>query len=131
MGVSVKGSEGFFKVNLLNGDERKLVLENEFTQWLFDVLPLTAGNPSLTLTAYVVLASPIGEKDYERPVFVKEIRVLAAPKRPISTVVSTFFVRNWDKVIGVLVSTGVLGGLVAWLRKRRASRKPSPRWESL
>jgi len=72
---------------------------------------------------------------YDRPVFVREITVVTAPKPPpvkktAGTALLGFLATNWDKLLGALASTGLLGWFVAWMAKRRSTRKKPPNWET-
>jgi len=126
MGVTLKGTEGFFVIDLKNRQE-KIVTEGHYTEWVFDVTPLKVGAPSLYLTAYVVIDTPAGERAYEPPAFVKEIKVTTTA---VATV-STFLKTNWDKVIGMILGTGVIGLCVRWVVTKAKSRRTPRPWEGL
>lgn len=127
MGLSLNGTEGFFSIDLKNRQE-KIIKDNQYTEWFFDVTPLKAGTPSLYLTAYVVIDTPAGPRTYEHPTFVREITINA---NKIDTVL-TFISNNWDKLIGIVISTGVVGLLAGWIaKKRKVISKEPPSWERL
>jgi hypothetical protein len=128
MGVTLNGPPDYFTINRLNSDEKQVIADNETTQWLFDVLPLKAGHGSLILTAYVVLDTADGPEQHDYPVFAREIEIVTAPRSFLATLLG-FLANNWDKLVGAIVSTGLLGGIVAWFKKRANSKNKARRRE--
>src|SRR5262245_60082780 len=126
MGVTLKGSGDYFKIALLNSSEKQTITDDEATQWLFDVLPLKAGHAHLILTAYVVLDTPDGAEQHDYPVFAREIDITTAPKA-IGSAALGFLASNWDKLLAALVSTGLLGWIVARLTKKGNSKDKDSR----
>jgi len=130
MGVTLKGPEDFFTIHLLNSSEKQAITNDDATQWLFDVLPLKAGQAHLILTAYVVLDTPDGVEQHDYPVFAREIDITTAPK-PFVPAALGFIGNNWDKLLAALVSTGLLGWIVARLKRGSNSKEtPSRRQKS-
>jgi hypothetical protein len=130
MGVTLKGPADYFTVNLMNSAEKQVVTDSDATQWLFDILPLKAGRASLVLTAYVVLDTPDGPEQHDYPVFTRDIDIITAPTSVPSDVLG-FLANNWDKLIAAIVSTGLLGWIVArFTRKSGAKNKTSRRAKS-
>src|SRR5262249_1073714 len=121
MGVTLKGPEDYFRIDRLNSSEKQAITDNDATQWLFDVLPLKAGHSNLILTAYVVLDTPDGAEQHDYPVFAREIEITTAPK-PFLPSALAFVGNNWDKLLGALVSTGLLGWIVARVRRKANSK---------
>ena len=121
MGVTLKGPEDYFTIARLNSSEKQTITDDEATQWLFDVLPLKAGHSNLILTAYVVLDTPDGAEQHDYPVFAREIDITTAPK-PFLPSALAFVGNNWDKLLAALVSTGLLGWIVARLKKKSNSK---------
>jgi hypothetical protein len=102
-----------------------LVADGDYTEWIFEVLPLKGGIASLYLTPYIVIDTPAGPRNYEHPPFVRSVTIrgnsfLAAGE---------FLSKYWDKLIGAIVSTGVIGLAVKWLLKKWTSSKQAPPWE--
>ena len=124
MGVTLKGTGGYFTIALLNSDEKQVITDNEFTQWLFDVLPLKAGSATLNLTAYVVLDTADGPEQHDYPVFTRQIEVVTVPKSVVAAVLG-WIGGNWDKLLAALVSTGLLGWFVTRLKKTGKSNDKS------
>jgi hypothetical protein len=128
MGVTLKGPQDYFTIALLNSSEKQAITDSEATQWVFDVLPLKAGQADLILTAYVVLETPDGAEQHDYPVFARQIDITTAPK-PFLPAVLEWVANNWDKLLAALVSTGLLGWIVARFKKKsnskqRTSRRP-------
>ena len=126
MGVTLKGTESYFSISLKNGDEKKIISKDEYTTWIYDVRPLKSGRPTLYLTAYVVLDTPKGERRYDRPIFTKEINVKTTPAKATET----FIRKHWDKILELLLASGIVGWLIRRFIKWRESRKESKPWET-
>src|SRR5215469_6871600 len=124
MGVTLKGPADYFTIALLNSSEKQAITETETTQWVFDVLPLKAGQANLILTAYVVLDTPDGAEQHDYPVFAREIQITTAPK-PFLPAVLGFIGDNWDKLLAALGSLGILGWIGSRFKKKRKV-KPKP-----
>src|SRR5262245_16173314 len=126
MGVTLKGPEDYFTIARLNSSEKQAITDDDATQWLFDVLPLKAGHSNLILTAYVVLDTPGGAEQHDYPVFAREIDITTAPKPFLPSALS-FVGNNWDKLLGALVSTGLLGWIITRLKKKANSKDKGAR----
>jgi hypothetical protein len=127
MGVTLKGPANYFTIALLNSSEKQAVTDTEATQWVFDVLPLKAGQANLILTAYVVLDTPDGAEQHDYPVFAREIQITTAPK-PFLPAVLGFIGDNWDKLLAALGSLGILGWIGSrFTKKRKVKAKPARR----
>jgi hypothetical protein len=85
------------------------------------VTPLKSGHPSLYLTAYNVILTPAGEKNYEHPALSREIKVTTT----LAFTVSNFMTGNWKEITGMLIASGLIGMLLNKIRKRRGGRFPS------
>ncbi|MFA4828933.1 MAG: hypothetical protein WC855_06030 [Thermodesulfovibrionales bacterium] len=116
MGMSLNGSA--FKIDPPN-DIEKSIGDQDIGKWQWDVVPLRGGQQKLTLTACVLIKMenienipPICEE-----VFSKEfdIEVNRAYK------VKIFVIHNWEKIIGFIISSGVIGYL--FNKKKRKMRK--------
>lgn len=90
-------------------------------KWKWDVTPIKSGEHEITLKATVLLKPP-GHDDY-RPIPV----VVFNEKRTVDVnwMYSTeqFVSTNWDKVIPLIVGSGSLGGLIAWLIGKKQQDK--------
>jgi hypothetical protein len=124
MGVTLTGTEGFFSIVLKNR-ETKLIIDRQYTEWIFDVTALKPGKPSLYLTAYNVVTTPVGERAYEHPTFTREITVSTTA----TYAVGTFIGNNWKELIGIVVGSGVFTILMNLIRNKR-TRKESRPWET-
>ena len=128
MGVVLSGTEGFFNITLKNR-EQKIVTDDAYTEWIFDVTPLKQGNPSLYLTAYNVIVTAAGDRTYEHPAFRKEIKV----RTSFASTVTRFLRDNWKEIAALVVGSGIVSGFVGWIlskiRKRRQQRRQPPPWE--
>ena len=118
MGVTLKGPADYFTIALLNSSEKQAITDSETTQWVFDVLPLKAGQANLILTAYVVLDTPDGAEQHDYPVFAREIQITTAPN-PFLPAVLGFIGDNWDKLLAALGATGILGWIGSRLKKKK------------
>jgi hypothetical protein len=126
MGVTLKGPADYFTIALLNSSEKQAVTDSEATQWVFDVLPLKAGQANLILTAYVVLDTPDGAEQHDYPVFAKEIEITTAPKSFLPAVLG-FIGANWDKLLAALGSLGVLSWIGSRFTKKRKVKAKAAR----
>jgi hypothetical protein len=98
--------------------ENQIVLEDQPTQWEWDVIPLGHGDQELFLSASVRVDIPDhGTETVDYPVYQRRIRVSINPAYTAKRFVS----ENWQWLIGTLV----LGsGLGAALLRRLRRRKP-------
>lgn len=119
MGVVLSGTESFFHIELKNR-EQKIVTEDKYTEWIFDVTPIKPGNPSLYLTAYNVIVTPDGERGYESPALSREIKVTTT----MAFATTNFVKGNWKEITGLLIASGVLGWIGSKVRKRKRSEFP-------
>jgi hypothetical protein len=124
MGVVLNGTKDFFFIDMKNR-EQKLITEGEYTEWLFEVTPLKQGNPSLFLTAYNVISTPSGDRSYEHPALIKEIKVSTT----IGYTVGSFLKDNWKEITGIVIASGIVGLIANWIKRRKERRRQPPPWE--
>ncbi|HEX8494177.1 MAG TPA: hypothetical protein VF658_15120 [Pyrinomonadaceae bacterium] len=124
MGVLLNGTEEFFHITLKNR-EQKIVADDQYTEWIFNVTPLKQGKPSLYLTPYNVIDTPAGEKTYEHPSFIREINVTTT----LTYTILKFFRDNWKEIIGIFIASGLLGLIINLIKKRRARADDPPTWQ--
>lgn len=98
--------------------EVQLLGTEGFRSWVWEIKPSRTGELTLTLVLSVVYdADILDSKSFDR-----SIRVNVTPTYATSSWLS----RNWDKVLGAsgVTVVGALGGLLAFLRRRRQTPKP-------
>lgn len=118
----------FMKVRLTGDDfnikplshEEQIVGGNRAAQWEWDVIPLKSGIHFLTLHVTVRLKLPNGDEELiDHPVFDKQIKVHVNPIYSGKK----FIISNWEKIIGFIISSGIIGWLVKkWRNKRGINR---------
>jgi hypothetical protein len=104
-----------FKITPLSSEEQ-LVLSEGINEWEWYVEPLEGGTHSLTLRISVKVKIGDSEKTRDFPVKEIDVQVNVSPL----TVVSKFIGDNWDKLLGLLIPGGAIGGwLYQYYRRRR------------
>lgn len=99
-----------FDITPLDSEEQ-VVLNEQATEWNWDIKPKRSGQLKLTFSASVVL------NDVPRDFVVKEA-VIAVQVDPVEETAG-FVKDNWQWLIATLTAVG--GSLWAWLKKRRAT----------
>lgn len=106
-----------FKITPLSSEEQ-LVLSEGVNEWAWYVEPLESGTHSLTLRVTVKIK--VGDEEKARDFLAKEIAVQVKVNWLSSA--SKFVMDNWEKLLGLLIPSGALGGwLYQRLRKKRTS----------
>lgn len=114
--VELKGDGDKFRIIPLNAGEQVVVGDGS-AQWSWDVTPLEAGEQSVYLVASTQITVPGETKPIEKryPVYTKKVTVKVNPVYS-----TTEFVRSsWKELLGVIVGSGSLMGLIGWLIERR------------
>jgi len=96
------------------GPQRRQLLPNRDEKWLWTIKPKAAGAHPLILR----VESELPDANVGSP-FIRTI-VVTATDTPMANQVTEFVMKNWDKLLTVVLIP-LAGGLWAW-RKRRASR---------
>ncbi len=110
MKVLLKGDTDFFRIVPLSSEEQ-IVAETDYTEWEWDVTPLTSGEGSLRLLAIAVLAvEGAGEKNKDL-ISLDETVVVEIN---IPWIVATFVGENWQWIIGTIIT--IIGVLLAYLK---------------
>lgn len=98
------------------GEEKKII-KAPYTEWSWEVTPLSAGDKTLVVSVYAELMLPNGDKEpYEAFTGSAVIHVHTHP----SYVVGKFLKENWQWLLG----SPIVLGLVAWLWTRLRKEKP-------
>lgn len=116
MKATLHGASDDFAVSLI-GEEKKIITA-PYTEWTWEVTPLTAGDKTLKVSVYAELMLPNGDKEpYEAFTGSAVIRVHTKP----TYVIGRFVKENWQWLLGgspLAVLAGWLGARV-WKKKRR------------
>lgn len=121
MKVQLKGeASADFEIYPISHEEQ-VVSETGVTEWTWNVTPTTSGTHKLKILVTIVL----GDKQKDYPAYQKEVLVSVNPLYSATH----FFGSNWPTLIGLIISSGLIGTIVAW-RKRRKSNQPPPPWQA-
>ncbi len=123
MSADLTAGKDDFEITRLSSSRQALV--GPFTDWIWRVTPLKAGEHQLFLKVTAQIRLSNGDEEV-RDVLAKDtvITVAANP----SWAARGFFARNWQWLVGGPVTLAVVGGLIAYMRgvfsRRRRKDKP-------
>jgi len=107
-----------FDIKTLSHEEQPVIGEG-FTQWDWDVIPSKSGIQFLLLTVTVRIKIPnYDEERKDYPVFERRIRV----KVNLIYSINKFIKNYWQWIIGMIISSGIIGWIATKLRRLRKKR---------
>jgi lipoprotein NlpI len=112
MRVNLKSlKEESFKI-FSKSSEEQVVMDNGFTQWIFEVTPLKSGTQHLLLIATIrIRINDKYEEKFDHPAFKKEILI----KSNMLYSAKLFTEQNWQYIATTFIGSGIAG----WLVKKR------------
>jgi excisionase family DNA binding protein len=112
MKANISGDK--FKITALS-DEEQIVNRKTFTQWIWEVVPLEAGNQALylTMTARIKIQ---GDGEEKKDILVKNTKIKVKVNPAYS--VRTFFEHNWQWIATAIIIPLVIFGWGRWKRKQ-------------
>jgi hypothetical protein len=114
MKAKLHGASDDFAVSLI-GEEKKIITA-PYTEWTWEVTPLTAGDKTLMVSVYAELMLPNGDKEpYEAFTGSAAIRVHIKP----TYVIGRFVKENWQWLLGSPIVLGLIGWLWVQVRKEK------------
>jgi prepilin-type N-terminal cleavage/methylation domain-containing protein len=97
------------------GKPDRIVPDDGFAQWEWDVMPIKSGEQTLQLLVSVKIKLPgSGEENYVHPVMEEAIAVSINPWY----VVSTFITKNWQYILGTIAIP-----FIGWIVKRKKKKR--------
>jgi hypothetical protein len=120
MAVSLVSSDGAFEIKRQFPLTETQVVGNDEAKWVFAVTPSQPGDHVLEVFATVQIDIPGQGKQVKNiPVFHGPIKVnVGFFYYPWS-----FIKANWDKIAGLLVSSGIAGLVIGWIVSKRKKRR--------
>jgi hypothetical protein len=105
-----------------HSDEAQAVADNDFAEWLYDVLPTKSGDRTLTLQIAIRYKLPSSEEITNLPVLTRDISVEVNPWWTVSTFLSDNWQWFFGGVGGLVLSVGGFFGK-RWFEKRSVGNK--------
>lgn len=105
-----------------HSDESQAVADNDFAEWLYDVLPTKSGDRTLTLQIAIRYKLASSEEITNLPVLTRDISVQVNPWWTATTFVSTNWQWFFGGIGGLVVSIGGFFGK-RWFEKRSGASR--------
>lgn len=125
MKVKLTGGDGKFQIVEISDDEQ-IVIDNYYTQWVWDVTPLKSGHANLSLVVSFKINVPNQVDRYQDYIlFDKQINVKVNPLFSLSS----FLTNYWQWVFGTIFAP--IAGFVVkrFLKREKMSKKRNKKVE--
>jgi hypothetical protein len=126
VGATLKGTTGFFKIDLKGQSADKYIVIGQEGVWQYDVTPETSGEAELFLTVYFVPRDAKTNAVYEFPI--RRRKIIIQPSFKVW--MQQFVANHWEKLLAAIL-VAVAGLALNKARKwwGRNDKKGPPPWE--